>query len=122
MRHPQGNSTANGTIITVWSCTGSDLQKWHWEGNLLVHDVSGKCMTPQGNASGTNGAVLTLWTCNPYSFPSPQRFYYEGDRIWTMHGTKCITNKGNSLSNGTWLTLWTCNSEWNYAQSWQLSQ
>ncbi|MFE2555801.1 ricin-type beta-trefoil lectin domain protein [Streptomyces sp. NPDC059352] len=53
MRHPpQGNSTANGTIITVWSCTGSDLQKWHWEGNLLVHDVSGKCMTPQGNASG----------------------------------------------------------------------
>ncbi|MFF9852643.1 RICIN domain-containing protein [Streptomyces litmocidini] len=120
---PQGNSTANGTIVTTWTCTGSDLQKWHWAGLFLVHDVSGKCLTPQGNASGTNGAVLTLWTCDfNNTGGSPQRFYDEGDRIWTMNGSKCITNKGNSLANGTWLTLWTCASDWNYAQSWMISE
>ncbi|MEV7022963.1 RICIN domain-containing protein [Kitasatospora sp. NPDC093558] len=117
---PEGNSTDNGTVITVWSCTGSDLQKWHWDGMLLVHDASGKCMTPRGNASDTNGAVLTLWTCDPYSIPSPQRFEYEGEHIWTLHGSKCITSEGNSLENGTWLTLWTCGSPKNYPQSWQV--
>ncbi|MEU1425385.1 ricin-type beta-trefoil lectin domain protein [Kitasatospora sp. NPDC005751] len=119
---PEGNGTSNGTVVTVWSCTGSDLQKWHWSGNLLVHDVSGKCMTPQGNASGTNGAVLTLWTCDPYASVNPQRFYYDLDseRIWTAHGSKCITAKGNSLSNGTWLTLWTCGDAWNHPQSWAI--
>ncbi|MFJ4013422.1 RICIN domain-containing protein [Streptomyces sp. NPDC090026] len=124
---PQGNSTANGTVVTVWDCTGSDLQKWHWNGMFLVHDVSGKCLTPRGNASRTNGAVLTLWTCDFGSTSgSPQRFDTDfdqySDRIRTLHGAKCITNKGNSLANGTWLTLWTCNPEWNYAQVWQISQ
>lgn len=117
---PEGNSTANGTVVTVWSCTGHSLQKWHWEGALLVHDASGKCLTPRGNASGTNGAVLTLWTCNPNTWPSPQRFHYEHDneRIYTYHGSKCVTAKGNSLANGTWLTLWTCGAPLNHPQSW----
>ncbi|MFD7908232.1 RICIN domain-containing protein [Kitasatospora sp. NPDC059722] len=119
---PEGNSTDNGTVVTVWSCTGSSLQNWHWEGMLLVHDVSGKCMTPRGNASGTNGAVLTLWTCDPYATSSPQRFDYNLDqeRIWTLHGGKCITSEGNSLDNGTWLTLWTCGDPGNHPQSWAI--
>ncbi|MER5965667.1 RICIN domain-containing protein [Streptomyces sp. NPDC002057] len=122
---PEGNSTANGAVVTVWTCTGSPLQKWHWNGMFLVHDASGKCLTPRGNASGTNGAVLTLWTCDFNSLSSPQRFDEDfdqySDRIRTLNGTKCITNKGNSLANGTWLTLWSCNPTWNYAQSWQIS-
>ncbi|MEU9298838.1 RICIN domain-containing protein [Streptomyces sp. NPDC048266] len=120
---PEGNSTANGTVVTVWSCTGSSLQKWHWyDGTMLRHDVSGKCLTPKGNASGTNGAVLTLWDCNRYLTNNPQRFEsnLEAERIWTRHGGKCITAKGNSLSNGTWLTLWTCGTPYNHPQSWAI--
>lgn len=92
---------------------------------FLVHDASGKCLTPRGNASGTNGAVLTLWTCDFNSLESPQRFDtgfdQYNDRMRTLNGTKCITLKGNSRASGTWLTLWTCNPEWNLAQSWQIS-
>lgn len=117
---PEGNRTANGTVVTVWSCTGSNLQKWHWDGALLVHDVSGKCLTPRGNDSATNGTVLTLWDCDRFSFPGVQRYYSEGEHIYTYHGSKCLTAKGNSLANGTWLTLWTCGDPFNHPQSWQI--
>ncbi|WP_187282824.1 RICIN domain-containing protein [Streptomyces sp. MS191] len=116
---PEGNSTSNGAVITVWSCTGSNLQNWHWLNQHIVHDVSGKCLTPRGNASATNGTVLTLWTCD-WSDTSPQVFAGNSGRTWTQFGGKCITNKGNSSANGTWLTLWTCNPEFNTAQAWGL--
>ncbi|MFJ8010926.1 RICIN domain-containing protein [Streptomyces sp. NPDC096339] len=108
---PKGNSTANGTIVTLWECTGSNLQQWSYQDAHIVHSASGKCLTPQGNASGTNGTVLTLWTCD-WSSTSPQRFVQATNplRVYTQWGGKCITNKGGSLSNGTYLTLWTCAS------------
>lgn len=106
---PKGNSTANGTIITTWSCTGSDLQQWTYQGQYIVHEASGKCLTPQGNASSSNGAVLTLWTCD-WSYGSPQRFVVANypARVYTTWGAKCITNYGGSMANGVYLTLWTC--------------
>ncbi|MFE6039384.1 RICIN domain-containing protein [Streptomyces sp. NPDC056452] len=104
---PEGNSTANGAIITQWSCTGSDLQQWMQRSdNRIVHKSSGKCLTPSGDASGTNGAVLTLWTCN--SSAASQLFVVGYSHTFTQHGGKCITPKGNSWANGAYLTLWTC--------------
>ncbi|WP_181383916.1 RICIN domain-containing protein [Streptomyces sp. NWU339] len=105
---PKGNSTANGTIITTWDCTGDPLQQWSIDNSGYIrHKKSGKCLTPSGNASGTNGAVLTLWTCTN---DSSQRFVDGWDQIWTQYGGKCITNKGDNLGNGVYLTLWTCGS------------
>ncbi|MGI5446896.1 RICIN domain-containing protein [Streptomyces sp. CA-243310] len=114
---PQGNSGANGTVITTWSCTGSNLQNWHWVSDSIVHDASGRCLTPRGNATNTNGAVLTLWDCTG----SPaQNFAGNSGRTWTVNGVKCLTNKGGSQANGTWVTLWQCSPEFNYGQSWGL--
>lgn len=101
---PQGNGTANGTPITVWSCTGSDVQRWKFDNGLIVHKASGKCITPQGNAAGTDGTLLTLWTCNPSS--DVQKFATYNGGTANAWG-KAITPKGNSLGNGVWLTLWT---------------
>ncbi|WP_371648324.1 MULTISPECIES: RICIN domain-containing protein [unclassified Streptomyces] len=114
---PQGNGTGNGTVITTWDCTGSDLQQWGWDRNHLVHKVSGKCLTPSGNGSDVNGAVLTLWTCD-YSYGSPQEFVSSQYNTYTVFGGKCITNKGGSLTNGTWLTLWSCAADNPQEQQW----
>ncbi|MGA5069337.1 RICIN domain-containing protein [Streptomyces exfoliatus] len=125
---PQGNSTANGTIVTTWSCTGSNLQQWYWAGpesQFLIHQASGKCLTPQGNASEVNGTVLTLWTCD-FSYGSPQRFIEaassgepgQGIRIYTKWGGKCITNYGGSFGNGVYLTLWSCAPDYPKEQYW----
>lgn len=115
---PKANGTSNGTQITNWTCTGSDLQQWGWDRNHLVHKVSGRCLTPSGNGSDVNGAVLTLWTCD-YSYGSPQEFVGNSSpRTYTIFGGKCITNKGGSVMNGTLLTLWSCAADHPQEQRW----
>ncbi|MFB7383438.1 RICIN domain-containing protein [Kitasatospora purpeofusca] len=119
---PQGNSTANGTVVTTWSCTGSDLQQWTYRGGgWIYHEASGKCLTPRGNASAENGAVLTLWTCD-WSYTSPQKFVVALDpmKIYTSWGGKCITNKGGSMGDGAYLTLWTCSNSRIPEQEWSV--
>ncbi|MFE1909095.1 RICIN domain-containing protein [Streptomyces gardneri] len=113
---PQGNGTANGTPITVWTCTGADAQRWKYENGLIVHKTSGKCITPEANGANTNGALLTLWTCNPSS--DVQRFSPSADGSAVNAYGKAITPKGNSFGNGVWLTLWTQGSPTPDVQDW----
>ncbi|RST19646.1 hypothetical protein E2C00_00205 [Streptomyces sp. WAC05374] len=119
---PKGNSTANGTELTFWDCTQSDMQTFQWKDGLLHHWRSGKCVTPRGNAYATNGAVLTLWTCGaPHN--EVQRFdvgdrYYSQTNTRTYWGNKCITGYGNGTSNGTTMTLWSCASPVPATQNW----
>ncbi|MET9954495.1 ricin-type beta-trefoil lectin domain protein [Streptomyces sp. NPDC006339] len=122
---PEGNSTANGTVLTIWDCTGSPLQQFIWEHDYQIrHISSGKCITPRGNASGTDGAVLTLWPCDNVDGSSQMFDTWPGDRfdqqVWTVYGSKCITNYGNGGSNGTWMTLWKCNSYFPLVQNWHM--
>ncbi|WP_330335842.1 RICIN domain-containing protein [Streptomyces sp. NBC_00557] len=118
---PQGNSTANGTIVTTWSCTGSSLQRWSYDGTYIKNIASGKCLTPSGNHSGTNGTVLTLWTCTN---DTSQRFVIDYSNnhtvIFTQFGGKCITNQGDSMGYGVYLTLWTCNFSYPESQEWNV--
>ncbi|GAA2797493.1 RICIN domain-containing protein [Streptomyces showdoensis] len=105
---PLGNATANGTAVTVWSCTGSELQRWRYDpvNRFLVHQASGRCLTPKANGANVDGAVLTLWTCNPSS--DVQRFTPDAvTGLLVNDYGKAIATKGNSLADGTVLTLWT---------------
>ncbi|MGW4383576.1 RICIN domain-containing protein [Kitasatospora sp. NPDC004531] len=104
---PLGNSTENGAIVTLWQCVpGAAPQMWHWQGNQLVNDASGKCMTPQGDAYNTDGAVLTLWTCVPGS--KSQQFGYDPTGwIANYYSGKALTPRGDQMANGVYLTLWT---------------
>ncbi|MFE5618302.1 RICIN domain-containing protein [Streptomyces sp. NPDC056524] len=123
---PKGNGTSNGTIITLWDCTGSTMQ--HWEvrsgvgsGYQYVHRASGKCLTPYGNGYATDGAVLTLWDCAAFGSNHPQQF--EGSQAWTWTtysgpAYRCLTNKGGSHANGTYLTLWRCADDYPSEQRW----
>lgn len=111
---PKGDDTANGTIVTVWHCIGSESQRWAFRDGRLVHKASGKCLTPQGDAEGTNGAVLTLWTCNGNA---SQLFQQDGGAVTNRLG-KAVTPKGDSLDDGTYLTLWSKTG--NDSQEWRV--
>ncbi|MEX0172861.1 RICIN domain-containing protein [Streptomyces sp. LMG1-1-1.1] len=122
---PKGNGTSNGTIITLWDCTGSPLQ--HWEIRMdggsyqIVNRASGRCLTPSGNGYKTDGAVLTLWDCDTSSTNYPQLFDYSQGWTWTAYSGpdyRCLTNKGGSHANGTYLTLWRCASDYPTEQQW----
>lgn len=118
---PQGNSTANGAVITLWDCNGADVQMWVWDGNQIRNKASNKCLTPRGDAYNSNGAVLTLWTCNN---ATSQQWFKQSDggpMILSLYGdNKCITNYGGNFGNGTWLTLWTCDWSHPSEQYWAL--
>ncbi|WP_371500415.1 ricin-type beta-trefoil lectin domain protein [Kitasatospora sp. NBC_00374] len=119
---PQGNGTANGTPLTVWDCTGSDVQRFQFfSSGEVKHVQSGRCVTPRGN-SYSNGTVLTLWDCTGSSVQkwNVGSHYDAGNNRTTplFNSGQCITNEGNSWANGTWLTLWTCNSSWPAVQDW----
>lgn len=119
---PAGNGTTNGTRLTYWECTGHAIQEFEWnDGNQIVHKVSGKCITPSGDGYATNGAVLTLWTCNS---SSRSQDFIVGDRreswnvAYSFWGGLCATGYGNSTANGTQITLWTCSSSKPVNQNW----
>ncbi|WP_460494800.1 RICIN domain-containing protein [Dactylosporangium cerinum] len=59
-----GNGTANGTKITIWTCNGGANQRFTFNANGSIAGVgSGKCVDV--NANGTaNGTVVQLWECN----------------------------------------------------------
>ncbi|MET7754364.1 RICIN domain-containing protein [Streptomyces sp. NPDC005389] len=105
---PLGNGTANGTVLTTWTCGNEDTSQAFLlrSDGRLVHSRSQKCLTPQGGNSYDNGTVLTLWDCNS---SNSQLWVSSNNKVWTQWGGKCITPKGGSFSNGTWLTLWDCN-------------
>lgn len=114
---PEGNSTANGTVVTLWKCNNNDLMLWRWRGDNLVHSVSGKCLTPRGN-SYNNGTVLTLWTCTGSPVQDFQGTHGTRETIRTMHSDKCLTNYGGDVGNGVWVTLWTCDPKVPLEQWW----
>uniref|UniRef100_UPI003F49829A RICIN domain-containing protein n=1 Tax=Streptomyces sp. CA-141956 TaxID=3240051 RepID=UPI003F49829A len=110
---PEGGGTANGTVLTVWRCgvdAPNPYQLFYYRGSdgRIIHQKSGKCVTPQGGNSYDNGTVLTLWDCNS---SDSQKFVVTDTKSYTQWGGKCVTPKGGSLANGVWLTLWDCNGD-----------
>lgn len=119
---PKGGSTANGTIVTAWTCSpGNASQQWDWVGSSIVHRASGKCLTPSGG-SGANGTVLTLWTCNGDLSQGWAQTQKDRDFYWVsnLNGGGCITPYGGSLSDGAYLTLWSCNPYEYPTQNWSV--
>jgi chitinase len=58
-----GGSTANGTLVDIWTCNGGANQQWVAENGTLVNPQSGKCLDDPA-FSTTNGTQLDIWTCN----------------------------------------------------------
>lgn len=112
---PQGNALTDGTPITVWPCTGAEVQRWKNDNGYIVHKSSGKCITPVGNKADENGTTLTLWTCNTAS--NVQQFK-AGTTYLANLWDRAITPKGNALTSGALLTLWTDSSATQEVQQW----
>jgi type 1 glutamine amidotransferase len=105
-----GASSADGTKIQLWSCTGGTNQQWTREGNTLRS--LGKCMTATGT---NNGANVQLSTCNG---GAGQNWATGANGSLTNSG-KCLDANGGSTANGTQLIIWSCHGGTN--QRWTLS-
>ncbi len=105
-----GASSADGTKIQLWTCTGGTNQQWTREGNTLR--ALGKCMTATGT---NNGANVQLSTCNG---GAGQNWTTGANGSLTNSG-RCLDANGGSTANGTQLIIWSCHGGTN--QRWTLS-
>ncbi|OLF14586.1 hypothetical protein BLA60_04595 [Actinophytocola xinjiangensis] len=94
-----GASSADGTKIQLWTCTGGANQRWTRNGTTLRS--LDKCMTATGTA---DGALVQLSTCNG---GSGQNWAAQTNGSLVNSG-KCLDANGASTADGTQLIIWTC--------------
>jgi hypothetical protein len=109
-----GNSSANGTKIVLWSCSGGAAQQWKFSQGKLVHN--GRCLTDPSN--GGTGTKVILNACSSAK-----------DDLWThksngeyvlaaRNGKLCLNDPASSKQSGTQLDVYTCKATAN--QRWSL--
>ncbi|MCM4078118.1 ThuA domain-containing protein [Paractinoplanes hotanensis] len=108
-----GGSSADGTKIQLWGCTGSAHQQWTVNGNTLRS--LNKCMGVAGGSTA-NGALVQLSTCNG-SGGQNWAPGANGSLVNPQSG-KCLDANGAGSADGTQLIIWTCHGAAN--QRWTL--
>ena len=106
--------TANGTAVQLYTCNGTNAQRWTVGTDGTVRAL-GKCMDVSGGSTA-NGAQVQLWDCNG-----------SGAQVWQgqSNGTlrnpqsnKCLDVTGMNSADGTRLQIWDCYASSN--QVWRL--
>ena len=111
----KGNSSANGTKILIWSCSGSDqAENWTFSNGEFVHN--GSCLNDKGN--GGSGSKVVLYRCNGGSNEKWSHLSNGELKLQAHNGTLCLDDPRNSTKNGTQLIVFTCNAAAN--QKWSL--
>ncbi|WP_223280699.1 ricin-type beta-trefoil lectin domain protein [Streptomyces antnestii] len=90
-----GGSSADGTPLELWTCTGGNNQNW-----VLSHDGTVralyKCVT-------VSGSSIQLSTCNG---SAAQQWQHSGSTL--VNQGKCLDAEGGSSADGTRLIAYTC--------------
>jgi len=109
------NSSANGTKILVWHCSGTDqAQNWTFSNGEFKHN--GACMNDQRN--GGNRSKVILYACNGASNEKWSELANGELRLQSHGGTLCLDDPRSSTTNGTQLIVYTCKDSAN--QKWSL--
>jgi hypothetical protein len=110
-----GGSTANGTPIQLWDCTGGTAQAFTWStGDGAIH-VLGKCVDISGGGTA-NGTKVQLWDCNGTG--AQQWRYRAWQGLVNPQSGRCLDDPNGNTANGTQLQIWDCNGT--AAQVWHL--
>ena len=106
------NSSANGTKIVLWACSGGLAQDWTYTKDRLVHN--GRCLTDPAN--GANGTRLILNGC---SSAQDNLWVHKsnGEYVLVTHsGMLCLN--ASAKQDGTQLDVYTCKNA--ASQHWTL--
>jgi lysophospholipase L1-like esterase len=111
---PNG-TTANGTQVQLWDCTGGANQSWTRTPDRQLLFNGTKCLDASGRGT-TNGTQVIIWDC---SGQANQQWNVNADGTITgVQSNLCLDATGQATGNGTKLVLWTCNGQAN--QRWTL--
>jgi len=111
-----GANSADGTQVQLWTCNGTDAQRWTLPGDGTVRAL-GKCLDVSG-AGTADGTRIQVWSCNG---TGAQRWQPQADGTVRNSGSgKCLDAEGATWSDGTRVHLWTCHTGPN--QKWTLPE
>ncbi|GHH73556.1 alpha-galactosidase [Streptomyces sulfonofaciens] len=113
------SSTAAGTQVQIWSCTGGTNQRWtHSTSNqLTVYSGSSQmCLDAYDNQTAPGTKVVT-WPCNGQR--NQQWTLNSNGTITGVQSGLCLDVTGAATADGTLAELWTCNGGSN--QKWTLA-
>jgi chitinase len=109
-----GASSANGTTVDLYTCNGTNAQKWAIAGGTV--QSLGKCLDVAA-ASTANGAKVQLYDCNG---TGAQQWTHTSSNQFVNAGSgKCLDATNQSSANGTPLQIWSCAGTAN--QAWTVS-
>ncbi|HEX7663509.1 MAG TPA: RICIN domain-containing protein, partial [Polyangiaceae bacterium] len=111
-----GDSTADSTVQQLYTCNGTDAQKWTYDTtNQTFTGPGGKCLDVRG--SGTyEGVPVQLYRCNG---TGAQKFKIVGETIVGIGG-QCLDVTGQLTADRTPLQMWPCNGQEN--QKWHVGK
>ncbi|MEW2445776.1 family 16 glycoside hydrolase [Micromonospora marina] len=95
------SGTADGTKIQLYTCNGTDAQKWTRVGDTLR--ALGKCLDVDKGGTA-NGTKVQLWSCNG---TGAQVWQPQADgSILNPQSGKVLDAAGGSTANGTQIHIW----------------
>lgn len=110
-----GSNTANGTKVQLWSCNGTNAQKWWYDaanGYLRSAVGSNKCLDNRGQAF--NGGEIVIWDCVD---SNNLRFDRIGTSLRNRHDNNIAVDAYGTTSGsrvGQWSYLGGANQQWNW--------
>ena len=107
---------ANGTIVQLYHCNGTEAQRWSNPGDGTLR-AFGKCLDIAGGSTAA-GASVRLWDCNGGS--GQQWVFSAAQDIVNPAADKCLDVRAYISADRTPLQLWTCtgadNEKWRAAE------
>jgi lysophospholipase L1-like esterase len=111
-----GAATASGTPVQLYTCNGTDAQKW-----TLVPGAGGAIRALGGcldvsNSGTANATKVQLWSCNG---TVAQRWVAGANgSLVNPNSGRCLDDPNSSTADRTQLQIWDCNGT--AAQRWSL--
>ncbi|MFB9662636.1 ricin-type beta-trefoil lectin domain protein [Glycomyces mayteni] len=108
----EASGTADGTPVQLYTCNGTNAQKWTTPGDGTLRAL-GKCLDVKGGGTA-DGTVVQLWTCNGTA--AQQWAFSSANDIVNPQANKCLDVPWANSADGTNLQIVTCSG--NAAQKW----
>jgi type 1 glutamine amidotransferase len=109
-----GGNTADGTKIQLYTCNGTNAQKWTVTPNGPIKAL-GKCLDVAGGGTA-NGTKAQLWTCNG---SGAQNWSAQPDQtLRNPQSGRCLDVSQNNSADGQQIHIWDCLGAAN--QKWKL--
>ncbi len=108
-----GASTANGTQVQLWDCTGQTNQSWTYTSGRQLTVYGNKCLDASGQGT-SNGTAVIVWDCNGQA--NQQWNVNSNGTVTGAQSGLCVDANGAGTANGTKVILWSCNGQAN--QQW----